>query len=644
MRNTADIPIDSLDFDEIKANLKVYLRGQDLFRDYEFEGSALSVLLDLLAYNTHYQAYYANMAANESFLDSAVMRPSVVSLAKHLNYTPRSSKAAQLLVDVVMVNDNLEFNASVMAGNQFLRKYSIFSGKNSDGKTVPFVSLETYKAVRRNNENIVQSVVLYQGYRKQLSYVANLQAGMSPKFVIPDPSVDIDTLEVFVVKSQNESQAVGAGSIWKRASDINLLDGQSNVFFVQNNKEGLWEVYFGDGVLGRALENGNLITLNYLITEGSNGNGIGFNETNVTRAITLADRDSRVVEVRLRRSPGSNRPIVSFGGREPESTESIKFYAPKNYQAQDRAVTTEDYRAVLGKEYSDRADSFYVWGGEENDPPQYGKVFISIKPKVGYRLSAQEKRAIEKTVFGSKNLLTITPEVVDPDILFINPNVTLYYDESRTNSNKETIEVAIKQSVVLYSNEALNAFDRSFRVSKMSAMIDAVSSAINSNTIDITMTKRIEPNLSRPTPYTIKFDNALFHPIDGYTPILSSDSFSHRDLTSTAVVKPLATCYLEDDGYGNIRIYKIVGTQKVIVSKNVGTLDYNTGALLLRNFFPEGLEAGKVDLGITVIPNAGDIFARRNQVILIESDGVKVTAIPERTVIDREASDASFPS
>ena len=644
MRNTADIPIESLDFDEIKANLKTYLQGQDLFKDYQFEGSALSVLLDLLAYNTHYQAYYANMAANESFLDSAVMRPSVVSLAKHLNYTPRSSKAAQLLVDVVMRNDDSNFNASVIAGNQFLRKYSIFSGKNSDGKTVPFVSLETYKAVRRENENIVQSVVLYQGYRKQLSYVANLQAGMSPKFVIPDPSVDIDTLEVFVVKSQNESQAVGAGSIWKRATDINLLNGQSNVFFVQNNKEGLWEIYFGDGILGRALENGNLITLNYLITEGSNGNGIGFNETNVTRAITLADRDSRVVEVRLRRNPGSNRPIVSFGGREPESTESIKFYAPKNYQAQDRAVTMEDYRAVLGKEYSDRADSFYVWGGEENDPPQYGKVFISIKPKVGYRLSAQEKRAIEKTVFGSKNLLTITPEVVDPDILFINPNVTLYYDETKTNSNKETIELAIKQAIVLYSNEALNAFDRSFRVSKMSAMVDAVSSAINSNTIEFTMTKRIEPNLSRPTPYTIKFDNALFHPIDGYTPILSSDSFSHRDLTSTAVVKPLATCYLEDDGYGNIRIYKMAGTQKVIVSKNVGTLDYNTGALLLRNFFPEALEAGKVELGITVVPKTGDVFARRNQIILIESDGVKVTAIPERTVIDREASDASFPS
>jgi hypothetical protein len=638
--NTSNTPIDSLDFNAIKENLKSYLQGQDQFKDYNFEGSALSVVLDLLAYNTHYQGYYANMAANESFLDSAVMRPSVISIAKHLNYVPRSSKAAQINVDIILQTDN-NFNQSVARGNQFLPRYRVFTGKDSDGRTVPFVNLDTYKAVRRDGQNLFQDVVLYQGYRKQVSYVANLQAGTSTRFLIPDLDIDIDTVEVYVRKSQAESGSLGSNTTWKRATDINILNNDSRVFFVQNNREGLWEIYFGDGILGKSIENGNLITINYLVTDGTNGNGIGFNETNVSRAITISE-DPRVTEVRIKRD-SANRTIVSFGGRNPESVDSIKFYAPKNYQAQDRAVTSEDYRAILGKEYSDRADSFYVWGGEENDPPQYGKVFISIKPRVGTRLSAQEKTSIESTIFGSRNLLTITPEIVDPDILYINPTVTVYYDESRTTSSKEEVESGVITAAVVYSNSSLSGFDRNFRVSKFSALIDSLSPAITSNNAEFTLTKRIEPNLSRPSPYTIKFDNPLLHPIDGYTPILSSEGFSHRDLTSTSVVKPIVTCFLEDDGYGNIRIYKMVGNKKETVKRNVGIVNYKTGMVSLPNFFPESLPSGRIELGITVIPQTKDIFARRNQIILIESGNIKVTAIPEKTNIDRSASDAIFP-
>lgn len=643
--NTSNTPIQSLEFDEIKENLKSYLRGQELFKDYDFEGSTLSIILDLLAYNTHYQAYYANMAANESFLDSAVLRPSVVSLAKHLNYTPRSSKAAQLLVDFA-IGDNGPLSPTtenVVKGQEFLERGTVFTGKNSDGKTVQFVNLENYKAVRRSNENLFQNVVLYQGYIKQVGYVADLQAGMAPRFTIPDPKVDIDTLDVFVQKSQNESS--GGTQLWTRATDINILDPSSKVFFVQNNRDGLWEVYFGDGIVGKSIENGNLITLRYLVTEGSLGNGIGYNESTTSRAIDTEDiRENRAgAEVRLRRD-SSNRAIVSFGGRDAETTESIKYYAPRNYQAQDRAVTSEDYRAILGKEYSDRADAFFIWGGEENDPPQYGKVYISIKPKVGTRLSTEEKLAIERTVFGSRNLLTITPEVVDPDILYINPSITVYYDDRKTTLNKTGVESRVGGVVRSFANSFLGLFERNFRMSKFSSTIDGSSPAINSNVTTITLTKKFEPNLSRPTPYTIKFDNPLFHPIDGYTPILSSEVFGHRDLTSSAVVKPLVDCFLEDDGFGNVRIYKIVGSQKVVINRNVGSLDYATGTLFLRNFNPEYLATGKVDLAVTVSPSDRDIFARRNQIILIESDAVQVVAIPEKTVIDRSASDSAFPA
>lgn len=638
--NQSNTPIQSLDFDEIKENLKNYLRGQDLFKDYEFEGSALSIILDLLAYNTHYQAYYANMAANESFLDSAVLRPSVISIAKHLNYTPRSTKTAQLLVDIKLSD---AFTTNVIAGNVFLEKgESSFMGKNSDGKSLEFVTRQTYKAVRRNGENLFQNVLLYQGYYKEVSYIANTQMGMEARFTVPDPAVDIDTIEVFVQKSQTES--VGGTVPWKKATDINVLDSDSAVFFVQNGRNGLWEIYFGDGIVGRAIQNGNMVTLRYIVTEGANGNGIGYNESSVFRAITSSD--SRITsggEVRIK-TDANGKPIVSFGGRDLEDTESIKLYAPRNYQAQDRAVTSEDYRAILGKEYSDRASSFFIWGGEENDPPQYGKVFISIKPNIGSKLSIEEKQAIERTILGNKNLLTITPEVVDPEMVYINPEVTVYYDESKTNLNKMGIETRIVELIKAYSRSVLSVFDSNFRTSNFSSTIDGVSAAILSNTVSLTLTKRIEPNLNRPTPYTIKFDNELFHPIDGYTPILSSNMFGYRDSTSNALVKPLVNCFLDDDGFGNIRIYKTVGSQKVIINRNIGTIDYSTGIVFLRNFYPEYLDTGKVELGLTVVPKAKDIFARRNQILQIESDTIRVTAIPEKTRIDRNASDSAFPA
>lgn len=639
-QNKSNTPIQSLDFDQIKENLKEYLRGQELFKDYDFEGSTLSIILDLLAYNTHYQAYYANMAANESFLDSAVLRPSVVSLAKHLNYTPRSSKAAQLMVDI-RIDDSL--TDSVVKGKQFLERNTIFNGKDSEGRTVQFVNMENYKAVRRSGENLFQNVVLYQGYMKQISFVAETQIMQDVKFTIPDPTVDIDTLDVFVQRSQNDS--TGSSSLWTKATDINKLTPESQVFFVQNNRDGLWEVYFGDGILGKAIENGNLVQLRYLVTTGSQGNGVGYNDSSVRRALTVGDNqgEQRIVDIRIK-TDSTGKVIVSFGGRDPESTESIRYYAPRNYQAQDRAVTAEDYKALLGREYSDRADSFFIWGGEENDPPQYGKVFVSIKPKIGTRLSIEEKQAIERTLFGERNLVTITPEVVDPDILYVNPNITVYYDDSKTTLNKTGVESRVTAVVRSFATSSLGLFERNFRMSKFSSLIDGSSPAINSNSSTISLTKRFEPNIGKPAPYNIRFDNPLLHPIDGYTPILSSEVFGYRDLTSTALVKPIVNCFLEDDGYGNIRIYKVVGAEKIVVVRNIGSVNYETGLVVLRNFNAESLASGKIELAITVIPRNKDIFARRNQIILIENDGIQVTAIPEKTVIDRSASDAAFPA
>jgi hypothetical protein len=640
MSNTSNRPIQSLEFDEIKNNLKEYLRGQEQFKDYDFEGSALSIILDLLAYNTHYQAFYANMVANESFMDSAVMRQSVVSLAKHLNYTPRSKKAARLDVDLVLIDGGLNtiFTQDVIRGNVFIDQGSIFRGKDIDGKTVNFVNLDTYKAVRRNGTNLVQNVTLYQGNIKQVSYVANVQTTTDARFTIPDLNIDIDTIRVSVARSQNDS--TGATRLWTRSTDVNKLDGSSTVFFVQEGRNGFWEVYFGDGILGRAVENGNIVTMSYLTTNGSAGNGIGFDETEFSRAISSSD--NRIAQVQIKKDE-NNRTITSYGGRDSEDSDSIKFYAPRNYQAQDRAVTNDDYRAVLGKEYSGRADSFFIWGGEENDPPQYGKVFISIKPKVGTRLSLAEKQAIEKSILGERNLVTITPEVVDPDILYINPLVTVYFDESKTGDNKTAMESVIVELIKLFGTNYLGLFNKNFRLSKFSSMIDGASRSINSNSTDITLSKKFEPSIGRAAPYTIKFDNALLHPVDGYKTILTSEVFKYRDATQAGETKPIVDAYLDDDGYGNVRIYKKVGSNVIPIVKKIGIINYETGTISLSNFKVEGLREGKTELVVTVNPRQKDIFSRRNQIILIDEANISVNAVPEKTVIDRSTSDSSFP-
>ena len=636
MKNISNTPIQSLEFDEIKTNLKNFLQGQDQFKDYDFEGSALSVIIDLLAYNTHYQAFYANMASNESFIDSAVMRPSIVSLAKHLGYIPRSKKASQLVTNIFL---NVDI-ASVIKGKQFIERGTVFTGKNLNGSTVNFVTLDTYKAVRRSGQSIVQDVTLYQGYLKQMSYIANMQGGTSATFTIPDNNIDIDTLIVFVQRSQTNT--TGSSQLWKRATDITKLNSTTNAFFVQEGRNGMWEIYFGDGVIGKTIENGNIINIGYLVTNGSESDGIGFDDSITKRSISSNDSRISYVEVK---TDVNGKLQTSFGGKEIEDTDSIKYYSPRNYQAQDRAVTADDYKAILGKEYSNRAESFLVWGGEENSPPQYGKVFISIKPAIGNRLSFSEKNSIAKTILGEKNVITITPEIVDPDMLYLNPSIVVYYDESKTTLNKGAIESRIIEFVKLFNETFLGLFQRSFRQSKFSFVVDDASPAIISNSVSVSLTKKIEVNLNQFAPYTINFDNVLSHPIDGYPSILSSSMFGYYDATSSAINKPIVDCFMDDDGYGNIRIYKISGgASKIIVNKNTGSINYKTGIIELINFRPMYLTTGEIELNITVIPNSTDIFSRRNQIIMIDEQQISVTAVPEKTNIDNNASDSPFRS
>lgn len=636
----ANTPIDRLDFDQIKRSLKDYLRGQETFKDYDFEGSTLNILLDLLAYNTHYQAFYANMVANEAFIDSARKRNSVVSLAKHLNYTPRSQKASRIVVNVKYPSansQNSQRNNLIRAssGALVLPRGTRFIARGRGGINYTFNTLEDYRFNVVNGEVTASNVTIFEGSLKTDSFVVNTK-DINQRFVISDRNVDIDTIKVRVSASVNDT--LGVNDTWIRANDITELNGSSTSFFIQETQDGLWEIYFGDGVIGRSLENGNLIRIIYLSSNGPAANGIGSDDLSVSP--TFSTLESYVVSVV---TDENGNPQPSFGGEESEEIDSIRFYAPRSYQAQERAVTSNDYLAILARDYSLRSDSFLVWGGEENDPPQYGKVFISIKPRNSAKLSITEKQAIARNILRQRNVLTVTPEVVDAEVTYLNLVINMYYDPNKTILSGEELATAIRSRTFVYGEENLNKFGANFRASKYGSFVDSVDPSINSSDTSVVLEKRIEPQFNRTLPYTIKFDNALNHPVDGFPSILESSGFTYTDLTSTAVVKPTTTAYLDDNGYGVVRVYKLVGDTRVYLVENIGTIDYETGTLVLKSFAPVGIPDGSIEIRMRVVPAREDIFVRRNQVLQINDTSIVVNAIPERTVIDRNASDSSFP-
>jgi hypothetical protein len=645
----ANTPIRELDFDQIKQSLKDYLRGQEQFKDYDFEGSTMNILLDLLSYNTHYQAFYANMVANEAFLDSAVARNSVVSLAKQLDYRPRSKKAARVVVNIQLANPNTQRRSeavgiSVGAGKEYIPAGTYFSARNALGKTVSFVTLDNYKfkvvnsgqISQQSNPYWVMGATLYEGNLKTASFIVNTKDTLQ-KFIIDDTSIDIDTLTLRVQRSTTDSE--GVVDLWVRATDINNLNGDSKVFFVQEAENGKWEVYFGDGVVGKAVENGNLISMVYLSSNGTDGNGIGSTDSPQAPTFTTNNTEYKVFV----QTDDMGIPQPSFGGTDPESIDSIKYYAPRNYQAQDRAVTADDYLSILAREYSLRSDSFLVWGGEENDPPQYGKVFISIKPKNSAKLSITEKETIANTILGKRNLLTVVPVVVDADLTYINLDITVYYNPNATTATSDVLATGVRNKVLAYSDTYLDQFGKNFRQSKFNAYVDGLDLAINSSDSTLMLEKRIEPQFERTLPYTIKFDNKLWHPVDGYPSILDSSAFYYTDLTSNDIEKPRIIAYLDDDGYGNIRIYKKVAEERIYLSRKAGTVDYTTGLVQLKSFSPLGIPDGSVEIRIMVKPDRGDIFVRRNQVLVINPNEINVSMVQEKSVIDNKASDSGFP-
>ncbi len=612
--NQALLPVTQLDFDGIKASLKEYLRGQSTFTDYDFEGSGLSVLLDLLAYNTHQIAFMNNMVARETFIDSAVTRQAVVGIAKQLGYTTRSIAASTAVV-------NVDFGLTA-PDRVYVQVGDTFTA-TSGGNTFQFTALENFPIVRNATtlRYEAQNVRLWEGSLQFFSYLYDSSQGArdTQKFEIPNTNADTRTLKVRVQKSKTDSE--GLEDLWERATNVVLVNSESKVYYLQENSQGRYEVYFGDNLAGKGLENGNLIVLQYLVTNGKDANGVGRRDSLSTPTF---EYDADVEAVVTVSSPAS-------GGDDQESIESIRYYAPLAYQAQLRAVTAEDYRAIIAREYGN-VESVMVWGGEDSDPPQYGKVFVSLKPTSGANISDSEKLAIRNQILANKNLVSITPEIVDPDYLYLGFQTTVYYDPSKTIQNASGIENLVYNEILRYADEELDKFDRNFRYSKFAASIDDLSPAIKSNISQITLTKRFEPALGSRSSYKIKFLNSIFHPQDGYPPVVTSSGFGYTDPDDGASYD----CFFDDDGSGNLRIYRILDQAKKIVVSSAGTVDYTTGEIEITNFVPAYIVPPFItDIAITVVPNSSDIESKRNQILTIDQDtlttAINVTAVEETT-------------
>ena len=588
MAETAKLNIAELDFDSIKNNLKDYFTSQAEFTDHDFGGSAISVVLDILAYNTYYNAYYVNMLASESFLDSAQLRDSVVSKASMLGYTPQSSTGAKANVSITVTPEDAPASVTI-------DKYTQFTS-SVNGTSYTFCTSGSTTVLASNGAYVASGVELIQGTPLTFRYTANT-SNTEQKFLLPNANTDTDTLTVTIQESASDTNT----SVYTKATDITTINSTSNVYFINEHTNGQFRVQFGDGVLGRKPTTGNIVLLKALVSEGADVNGAN------TFSAAGAVGGYSTVSVAV-----SN---AASGGSDRETVESIKFNAPKTYETQNRAVTTDDYKKIVEGNVSG-LDSVSVWGGQDHSTPTYGTVYVSAKPTGATSLSAAQITSIKEAV-SSYNMIAITPEVVDPDIVDLIFNTTVKYDSRLTTLSSGAVAESVIDTMQTYKTNNLLKFGSIFRYSTLSTSIDNTESSIISNLTTITAKKGIAPSTTTADSYTISFNNAIYNPSTTYEGAVTSSAFAYTDSTGTAY----STCYL-DDLNGIFRIYYLSGSDKVILSETAGTVTYSNGYISITSFMPDSFDGSTLDFTIT--PATNDLVPVRNQIFEIANTNITI--------------------
>ena len=593
--------VSNLDFEDIKASLKEYLRGQSDFTDYDFEGSAMATLLDTLAYNTYYTAFNTNMVVNELFIDSATLRDNVVALAKQLGYRPKSatSPTAYISFTVAYTNATTDKELNLREGTGFITTF--------DNVIYNYVVTSTVKAQVINNVATFTNVPIREGTILNNEFVVN-NGDTGQRFILDNPNIDTNTIKVTVYP--------GGGSFnepYLLADNILGVDGDSKVFFVDEIEDQRYEILLGDGVLGKKCENNTRIEVSYLTTQGPASNGVKaflFSGVLVNpNGVTPNSFDVNITST-----------VAASGGEEIESTQKIKSTAPKAYGTQNRAVTAQDYEAIVRQVYPATSD-IIIFGGEDQDPPQYGKVFIVLKPKDASYLTSLTKNQIisdlKKYVIAS-----VEPQIIDPSVLYVEMNSKIYYNGSVTDQTPSNIRDKAISAVQTYINISdTEKFNGKFRYSKFVGVIDDADNSINSNLTSVTMRKDFYPSLNSTFYYEVCFQNAFDEDCDD--PVLSSTGFRVTEYPNFDV-------YVEDRNK-KIVLYRLdsVTGEKVVLDSDIGDIDYVKGELKMYaltiikgSFFDNRIS-------LRVKPLSNDIKAMREVYLDVDVANSSFTAYKE---------------
>lgn len=549
------LQVNELDFNTLKSNIQSFLKNQSEFSDYNFEGSGLTVLLDILSYFTHYQGIYNNLIANELFLDTAVKRSSVVSHAKSLGYTPRSKTAATAVV-------NANFPA---LRTTVLPRGSVFKAR-AGNRTYNFTNTEpAILADGDGDGKKIDGLSIQEGTIRSFSFVVPSQESEN-KFRLPDKDIDTKTLKVQVYTSVSDSS--GIDDVWNEGNNYNIITSTTNAYFVEEDYDGVYSIYFGDGVTGRKLNAGNFITVSYLKTNGAVVNGLGTNDSPTSRVFSY-DSTSTVDVVN-----------IASGGADVETISSIRYNAPKAFASQNRAVTTSDFEALVTNNFSG-FKSVYVYGGENADPPEFGRVLIALKPNNASIVPTSIKSSIE-SFLSNRCSVSVAPKVVDTIPLYFRYSANVVYDPSQTILNDASIQASVKSTISDYFETNTADFFSVLSISRLQKTIIEALPEVESMVITPSLEYRFIPT-GASSSYVLKFKNTISHPHDGHKPVISSNTFGYVNVDGS-----ITSVFLEDDGFGNLVLYQTVAGEKLIVVQNFGSVDYVNGIL---TFTPSTLSA-----------------------------------------------------
>lgn len=590
----------SLDFDTLKDGLKTYLKSKPEFMDYDFEGSNINVLLDLLSYNTYHNAFYLNMIMSESFLDSAQRRNSIISHAKELNYIPRSSRSAKATVNISF-NSNTNI-ITIPKGTSFTstvgsKLYTFIT----DTETVHFSSNGYYN---------ITNLDIYEGYLNTERYTTNYENPIQ-RFLINDPNCDTRSISVKVIEDNFSNEFN-----YTLASTTLDLDEKSEVYFLQAAEDGKYEIVFGDNIIGRRPKDNSLIEIEYRVNTNTGSNGAA--------RFTLDDGFATFTS-----SPVVTTVDIARGGSIAEDINSIRFYAPRYFQIQERAINTSDYEILLKQRFPE-ISSISAYGGEEIDPPQYGKVFISvdISDVEGLPTSKINKYF---AFLKPRSPLSLDPSFVEPEFLYYMVESNVKYNINNTDLSKEQIKSLIVNKIISYNDENLNNFKAVFKYSNFVSEIDQIPNAgIISNDTNITIYKKIIPKFGENRDITINFDIALTK--QGGTLGLQYDWEDLTAVYSSDFILNSEKVHISDNGSGILRIVKEVGNENIVVNQNIGSVDYEKGIVKLINFKVDGLEPGENHIKFYAITESKDFETKKNVILTLESNEIYIEVNPIREV------------